>query len=92
MVQRYEYDTTCRLYNIGRTKRHGEDESDGEDQDGEEQPPHSSVGDEDDDDDDDDDDDGDGEREDLMEFFSNYLGKKFIIFSLFKRLIAVSRL
>lgn len=72
---RYEFDTTCRLYNIGRTKRHGEDESDVEEQDGEEQPPHSSLGDENDEDDDDDDEDDNGEREDLMDFFSNYLGK-----------------
>ena len=65
-MERYEYDTTCRLYNIGRTKRYGEEESDGEENEGEEAP-HSSA------ENDDDQDDG-GEREDLMEFFSNYLG------------------
>ena len=64
---RYEYDTTCRLYNIGRTKRYGEDDSDAEENEGEEQTP-SSLGNEDEEQDDD-----DGEDE-LMDFFTNYMG------------------
>ena len=62
-MMRYEYATVCRMYNIGRTKRYGEEESDEEeDEEGEE--PNSSAG-------------NDDENVDLMDFLEIIGSKKF---------------
>ncbi|XP_066925763.1 DDB1- and CUL4-associated factor 1-like isoform X2 [Clytia hemisphaerica] len=65
-VMRFEFDTTCRIYNIGRTKRFGEEEEESESDENEENGHESSA----------DNDEGDDEdAETMMEIFSNLLGE-----------------